>query len=294
MKALVEKPGARPGCCVSRLLAVRKFGNPRLFCSVIESCSIFFRFPEFAKFPLRQIEIWLSLQELFDNRGGFLWFVEHGVCSRKENSGIRILPTGEPASSLFINSHYFSIVAVHELGQSHKCQISDRYYRAETTGQQQMFDGKRGFARELEIKAHEEIGFVAVGSYKDLLVAETAQREASAVLPESFSISNAETPSGFYYRVLAGPYLTREIADHMQSEALRLGFEGAWLLAAEAGSLSNLYSGIDSFSSSETYERRDLDFDTTSYTTSSSESDPTSRLNTYEGQGQEKKHDGRY
>jgi hypothetical protein len=130
------------------------------------------------------------------------------------------------------------------------------------------------------VHAQAEVEYwVAVGSYKDLLVAEDAQREASAVLPESFSISHADTPSGFFYRVLAGPYLTREIADHMQNEAMRLGFEGAWMLAAEAGSMSTQYSGITSFSSSESYQSRELDFDTSDYTTSFSEPGPVPRLN---------------
>lgn len=83
--------------------------------------------------------------------------------------------------------------------------------------------------------------WVSVGSYKNLVNAEIAQREASAKLPESFSISEADTSLGFFLRVVAGPYLTREIADHMLGEAQRAGFSSAWILITES-TLSTLPS----------------------------------------------------
>jgi hypothetical protein len=115
----------------------------------------------------------------------------------------------------------------------------------------------------LSVTARAEVEYwISVGSYQNLINAEIAQREASARLPESFSITQAETDSGFFYRVLAGPYLTREIADHMLGESRRQGFESAWILAAETG-LSTLGSSpVDPLSTDyeydlPTYERQD-------------------------------------
>jgi hypothetical protein len=76
--------------------------------------------------------------------------------------------------------------------------------------------------------------WVAIGSYQRLLNAEDARDRASRALPESFSIAQADTDRGFFYRVLAGPYLTKEIADHMLGEARRNGFETAWILATDS------------------------------------------------------------
>ncbi len=118
----------------------------------------------------------------------------------------------------------------------------------------------------LATAAHADIEYwVAVGSFKDLVLAENAQRLASAQLPEVFSITQAETPSGSFYRVLTGPYLTREVADHMQSEALRSGFKGAWILATDAGSLSMPLLSIDPYATSEPFYSDDLEFEMPDY-----------------------------
>jgi len=84
-----------------------------------------------------------------------------------------------------------------------------------------------------------------VGSYQNLINAEISQRDASSLLPESFSITQANTDKGFFYRVVAGPYLTREIADHMMNEARRGGFSGAWVLATEVGLASSSLLGSE-------------------------------------------------
>lgn len=127
-------------------------------------------------------------------------------------------------------------------------------------------------------RAGAEVEFwIAVGSYKDLINAERAQREASAKLPESFSITQAETDSGNWYRVLAGPYLTREIAEHMMGSARTAGFDGAWILAQESGLYGRaVYAdpllsdpGSDALLSGDTYlsdpETERFEFDTPSY-----------------------------
>ncbi len=86
--------------------------------------------------------------------------------------------------------------------------------------------------------------WITVGSFHDLDAAELTRAEATRLLPETFTVARAETDSGIWYRVLAGPYLSREIADHMRDEARRAGFEQAWILAQESGELAMAgYSG---------------------------------------------------
>lgn len=80
--------------------------------------------------------------------------------------------------------------------------------------------------------------WVSVASHKSFAAAEAAKQDASARLPETFSIKEADTGIGFYYRVVAGPYLSKEIADHMVGEAKRIGFDQAWVLMTESLSAS--------------------------------------------------------
>lgn len=89
----------------------------------------------------------------------------------------------------------------------------------------------------LEVSAETEF-WVAVGSYQDRSNAEEALIRANALLAEPFTVTPADTPYGYYYRILAGPYLTRDTAETSRIAALGAGFDGAWLLAADAGSMS--------------------------------------------------------
>jgi hypothetical protein len=73
--------------------------------------------------------------------------------------------------------------------------------------------------------------WVTVGSYRSIESAEAARSKAGAQLPESFSLAEVQLDSGLWYRVIAGPYLTREIAFHIRDEAFRSGFGSAWVLA---------------------------------------------------------------
>ena len=75
--------------------------------------------------------------------------------------------------------------------------------------------------------------WVAVESYKDMAAAERAREIASARLRETFSIAEVDTAAGRYLRVMAGPYISRDIADHMLSEAQRNGFGTAWILMTD-------------------------------------------------------------
>lgn len=84
----------------------------------------------------------------------------------------------------------------------------------------------------LESRAEPEY-WVSVGSFRSYSDAEAAREQAGARLPDSLSIAEALLDSGLWYRVLAGPYLTPEIAGHMLEEARRQGFESPWVLIRE-------------------------------------------------------------
>ncbi|MFB3106894.1 MAG: SPOR domain-containing protein, partial [Pseudomonadales bacterium] len=75
--------------------------------------------------------------------------------------------------------------------------------------------------------------WISVGSYRDLASAEEFLTQASRQLQESFSISPADTPSGYFYRVIAGPYLTRDSAVYTLQRAHDAGFADAWMLSTE-------------------------------------------------------------
>lgn len=102
--------------------------------------------------------------------------------------------------------------------------------------------------------------WVTVGSYRTMASAEEARSQASERLPESFGVAEAELDSGLWYRVLAGPYLTREIADHIRDEAVRNGFDNAWVLAMAPSVLA--VPPVSSYSDDE-YEVDDYSFDST-------------------------------
>ena len=131
------------------------------------------------------------------------------------------------------------------------------------------------FAFLLVGAAHADVEYwISVGSYRQLSAAEQARSEASMRLPESFSVTPAETDTGTWYRVLAGPYLTREIADHMVGESRRQGFENAWILAADAGTIAApLYANDPLYSSDLLLESQDYDLEYPSL--SPAASDPT-------------------
>jgi hypothetical protein len=85
-------------------------------------------------------------------------------------------------------------------------------------------------------QARGEVEFwMSVGSYQDLAYAEVARNDASSMLAESFAIDDVETHDGFFYRVVAGPYFSKEIADHLVDEARRVGFATPWAFVRESG-----------------------------------------------------------
>jgi len=73
--------------------------------------------------------------------------------------------------------------------------------------------------------------WVSVGSYTAAEAAERARDNAAERLPQSYIIAPADTANGYYFRVLAGPYLTRSLAEEVLLSARETGFSGAWLLS---------------------------------------------------------------
>ena len=103
--------------------------------------------------------------------------------------------------------------------------------------------------------------WIAVGSFRDLGDAESARSRASEMLPESFSVAQVELDSGRWYRVLAGPYLTRDIADHILSEATQNGFSQAWMLSVEASVVSGTDYSLDNPALTDDYPVGEYDTD---------------------------------
>jgi len=101
--------------------------------------------------------------------------------------------------------------------------------------------------------------WVSVGSYRSYSEAEAAREKAGMRLPESFSISEANLDSGLWYRVMAGPYLTKEIADHMVDEARRQGFTSPWVLMREAELVGSIDEQLGGLLSSEPTSADEID-----------------------------------
>ncbi len=79
--------------------------------------------------------------------------------------------------------------------------------------------------------------WVVVGSYQDPAYAERALGRANAGLREFFTIAFVDIEADRWYRVLAGPYPTRGVADLTAVQARQVGFDGAWMLATESTDL---------------------------------------------------------
>jgi len=76
--------------------------------------------------------------------------------------------------------------------------------------------------------------WVSVGSYQQQASADRARNEAVSLSSEGFSVIGTDTAKGYYYRVAAGPFLTRELAEDRVRTALDQGYAGAWLWTDES------------------------------------------------------------
>ncbi len=88
--------------------------------------------------------------------------------------------------------------------------------------------------------------WVSVGSYQQLEGAQAARDRASIDLGEAFELVDVETDKGHFYRVAAGPYLRREMAEDQVRNARDRGYSGAWLWADEDSVFSSVTRGTDS------------------------------------------------
>ncbi len=97
--------------------------------------------------------------------------------------------------------------------------------------------------------------WVSVGSYKTAENAERAMTSARDMMSESFAVLGVDTPNGYFYRVAAGPFLTRDIAESRVQSAQSLGFNGAWMWAGQSETFSsNTVSTSSSAISTSSYE----------------------------------------
>ena len=86
--------------------------------------------------------------------------------------------------------------------------------------------------------AHAEDQFwVSVASFNEAAAAETTAANVSGTLGEPMSVSGVETGAGYFYRVLAGPYVDRAQAQAVAERADLAGFTGAWVIPDSTGSI---------------------------------------------------------
>lgn len=74
--------------------------------------------------------------------------------------------------------------------------------------------------------------WVSLGSFRSADAAESARASASQRLLDTVGVVQAETPAGALYRVVAGPFATREAALERLPDIQAGGFVDAWLLQA--------------------------------------------------------------
>lgn len=74
--------------------------------------------------------------------------------------------------------------------------------------------------------------WVSLGSFRSADSAESARAAASQRLLDTVGVVRAETPGGVLYRVVAGPFGTRNAALARLSDIQANGFVDAWLLHA--------------------------------------------------------------
>ena len=111
------------------------------------------------------------------------------------------------------------------------------------------------FLALLMLNAYAETEYwVSVSSSKDWEDAERLQQTAKSTLSESFSLQPTHTKKGFYYRVVAGPFLSQKAAMQMVEQAKAAGFDGAWLFPVKLQSFIEVSSDAAPSVETETVE----------------------------------------
>lgn len=89
--------------------------------------------------------------------------------------------------------------------------------------------------------------WVSVGSYKSDADAARGRALAESRLSESIAITPADTVAGYFLRVVAGPYSSRDIAKSKMDLAHNAGYADAWVVgpaAAASWSSANSTAGL--------------------------------------------------
>lgn len=89
---------------------------------------------------------------------------------------------------------------------------------------------------------------VNVGSFQDTDRAQRARTEAQEKLSGNVDIVGVDTPGGYHYRVVVGPFAARSEADASAASARSAGFDGAWV-SNVSGSAFDASAAPDNFSS---------------------------------------------
>lgn len=92
--------------------------------------------------------------------------------------------------------------------------------------------------------------WVSVASFKNRDSAESALVSAQAQSEQPFSVYGARTDKGFFFRVIAGPYLSRGEAKAAQRAMASKGLSGGWIWGTGANGTdpkpSNVEGALDS------------------------------------------------
>jgi hypothetical protein len=88
--------------------------------------------------------------------------------------------------------------------------------------------------------AHAETHYwVSVASFQNEESAHARLEPAVEALGQPFSVAGFATDKGYFFRLVTGPYLTRELAQDLVAGAVRHGFTGAWLWSQDSAELSD-------------------------------------------------------
>ncbi len=87
--------------------------------------------------------------------------------------------------------------------------------------------------------------WISVGSFRDSEHAEEYRVRASEKLQETFSVTMADTPDGYFYRVITGPFLSRDSSEYTLQRVHEAGFIDAWMLATEGSETAYRATNFD-------------------------------------------------
>lgn len=97
--------------------------------------------------------------------------------------------------------------------------------------------------------------WVSVGSYSKAEAAERALNTVFADLGANYQVMGADTPSGYFFRVVGGPFPSRAAAKQEAQRIQTLGVENAWVFSSPgSGAILPAQTDALSLGSDESYE----------------------------------------